>query len=102
MPAPFVPKLILVLNYPESGRFTLVEADKGVDDVNDAIQYIRDTEWTANGDDILMESDSDTPFQFYVDYQTGRSEEEETDKFHAAMEANRRVFGRPSQKKTSQ
>jgi hypothetical protein len=41
-----------------------------------------------------MESDSDTPFQFYVDYQTGRSEEEETDKFHAAMESNKRVFGR--------
>ena len=99
MPAPFVPNLILVLNYPESGRFTLVEADKGIDDVDDAIRWIRNTEWTANGDDILMESDPDTPFQFYVDYQTGRSEEEETDKFHATMEANKRVFGRPSQKK---
>lgn len=49
-----------------------------MDEVDDAIRYILKTEWTANGDNILMESDPDTPFQFYVDYGTLHGGDDET------------------------
>ena len=37
-------------------------------DTDSAIAYVTNEKWDANPDDILSVSDSDTPFQFWVDY----------------------------------
>ncbi len=59
---------ILVLNYPEKGRFAIIESRRPIDDQAQAEEYVSTEQWDADPDDILDESGEDTPrFDFAVE-----------------------------------
>lgn len=57
---------ILILNWPEPGRFGIVRADRNFDSFEDALAWF--SERSINVDDVLFEGGSEFVFDWWIAY----------------------------------